>query len=104
MIPDDGMNGPRLGRLSRRAQRFENAAAFADYRTARRLPKDTQDESRRCGSVHRTAFETAVFDAMRAVEITVREKARLGPSDHGDADYSKASGRGATSRSAGLDE
>jgi uncharacterized protein (TIGR02391 family) len=87
VIPDEGMNGQNgWRRLSRRAQRFENAAAFADYRTARLLPKELLHPTIAIPvwlSFMRTAYETAVFEAMRAVEIAVREAAGLGPSDHG---------------------
>jgi hypothetical protein len=41
VVPEDGLNG-RNGwrRLSRRAQRFENAGEFANYTMARMLPKE----------------------------------------------------------------
>ena len=41
LVPAEGMNGNNGFRhLSRRAQRFENEAAFTDYQTARLLPKE----------------------------------------------------------------
>ncbi|KAK48586.1 hypothetical protein BG58_30645 [Caballeronia jiangsuensis] len=87
VIPDEGMNGQNgWRRLSRRAQQFENPAAFADYRTARLLPKDLLHPTIATTvwlSFMRGAYPTAVFEAMRAVEIAVREAAGFAHSEHG---------------------
>ena len=87
IVPEDDMNG-RNGwrRLSRRAQRFENAAEFANYSVARMLPKEAL-HSRISGPVWmsfmRGEFDTAAFQAMKAVEVSVREAAGLAASDIG---------------------
>jgi hypothetical protein len=80
-VPEEGLNG-RNGwrRLSRRAQKFENAAEFANYTVARMLPKEVL-HSRISGQVWmsfmRREFDTAAFQAMKAVEVAVREAADL---------------------------
>jgi uncharacterized protein (TIGR02391 family) len=80
----NGRNGWRV--LSRRARKFENPAEFANYAVARRLPKETL-HSRISGSVWmpfmRSEFDTAAFQAMKAVEVAVREAAGLAASDLG---------------------
>ncbi|MGN3966940.1 TIGR02391 family protein [Burkholderia gladioli] len=80
----NGQNGHR--HLSRRARRFENEAAFIDYRTARLLPKDLLHPAIANEvwlSFMRGAYPTAVFEAMRAVEIAVRAAANYPAADHG---------------------
>jgi uncharacterized protein (TIGR02391 family) len=87
VVPEDDMNG-RNGwrRLSRRAQKFENAAEFANYAVARMLPKEAL-HARISGPVWmsfmRGEFDTAAFQAMEAVEVAVREAAGLLASDIG---------------------
>jgi uncharacterized protein (TIGR02391 family) len=87
VVPADDPNG-RNGwrRLSRRAQKFENAAEFASYAVARMLPKEAL-HVRISGPVWmsfmRAEFDTAVFQAMKAVEVAVREAAGLAASDIG---------------------
>ena len=87
VVPEDDLNG-RNGwrRLSRRAQKFENAAEFANYTVARMLPKEAL-HSRISGPVWmsfmRGEFDTAAFQAMKAVEVAVREAAGLAGSDIG---------------------
>ncbi len=80
----NGRNGWRV--LSRRARKFENAAEFANYAVARRLPKETL-HPRISGPVWmsfmRGEFDTAAFQAMKAVEVAVREAAGLSASDLG---------------------
>jgi hypothetical protein len=75
---ENGRNGWR--RLSRRAQKFENAAELANHPVARMLPKETL-HSRISGPVWmsfmRGEFDTAAFHAMKAVEVAVREAAKL---------------------------
>jgi uncharacterized protein (TIGR02391 family) len=72
--------------LSRRARKFENAAECANYAVARRLPKETL-HPRISGPVWmsfmRGEFDTAAFQAMKAVEVAVREAAGLAASDLG---------------------
>ncbi|MFL9864029.1 TIGR02391 family protein [Paraburkholderia fungorum] len=87
VVPAEGMNGNNGFRhLSRRAQRFENEAAFTDYQTARLLPKSLLHPAIAndvCLSFMRGAYPTAVFEAMRAVEIAVRDAAGYPPAEHG---------------------
>lgn len=77
VVPAEGMNGNNGFRhLSRRARRFENEQAFTDYQTARLLPKDLLHPTIATTvwlSFMRGAYETAVFEAMREVEIAVRK-------------------------------
>lgn len=87
IVPAEGINGQNGFRnLSRRARRFENEAAFIDYRTARLLPKDLLHPAIATEawlSFMRGAYPTAVFEAMRAVEIAVRSAAGYTAADHG---------------------
>ncbi|MFM0367049.1 TIGR02391 family protein [Paraburkholderia sediminicola] len=87
VVPAEGMSGNNGFRhLSRRAQRFENEAAFTDYRTARLLPKELLHPAIATTvwlSFMRGAYPTAVFEAMRAVEIAVRDAAGFAQSEHG---------------------
>lgn len=87
VVPAEGMSGSSGWRyLSRRAQRFENEAAFADYRTARLLPKELLHPTIATTvwlSFMRGAYPTAVFEAMRAVEIAVRDAAGFAQAEHG---------------------
>jgi uncharacterized protein (TIGR02391 family) len=86
IIPDPTTNlGPQR-RLSRRARKFENEAEFANYTVARRLPKETLHASISGPvwmSFMRGEFETAAFQAMKAVEVAVREAAGLAAADIG---------------------
>jgi uncharacterized protein (TIGR02391 family) len=86
-VPAEGMSGNNGFRhLSRRAQRFENEAAFTNYRTARLLPKELLHPAIATTvwlSFMRGAYPTAVFEAMRAVEIAVRDAAGFAQSEHG---------------------
>lgn len=87
IVPAEGVNGNNGFRhLSRRARRFENEAAFTDYRTARLLPKDLLHPAIADDvwlSFMRGAYPTAVFEAMRAVEIAVRAAAGYPAAEHG---------------------
>jgi len=80
----NGRNGFRV--LSRRARKFENAAEFANYAIARWLPKEML-HPRISGPVWmsfmRGEFDTAAFQATKAVEVAVREAAGLEASDIG---------------------
>lgn len=72
--------------LSRRAQRFESEVAFLRLATARLLPKELLHPAltdRVWLAFMRDEFDTAVFQAMRSVEIAVHEAAGFDPGDHG---------------------
>jgi uncharacterized protein (TIGR02391 family) len=72
----NGRNGWR--NLSRRARRFESEAEFAQYAVARTLSKQAL-HPRIAGTVWmafmRREFDIAVLQAMKAVEVAVREAA-----------------------------
>jgi uncharacterized protein (TIGR02391 family) len=77
--PDiNGRNGWRI--LSRRAQRFESETEFARYSVARMLPKDAlhpRIADKVWMAFMRGEFDVAAFQAMKAVEVSVREAADL---------------------------
>jgi uncharacterized protein (TIGR02391 family) len=80
IIPQPGMNGANgWVTLSRRARKFESEAEFTNYAIARRLPKESL-HGRISNSVWqafiRGEFDVAVFQAMKAVEVSVREAAK----------------------------
>jgi uncharacterized protein (TIGR02391 family) len=87
VVPAEGTNGRNGWRvLSRRARKFENPQAFANYQTAKLLPKDILHESiseRVWLAFTRGEYDTAVFEAMKQVEIMVRAGAELGDGDVG---------------------
>jgi uncharacterized protein (TIGR02391 family) len=66
--------------LSRRSMQFENPAEFAQFAVARMLSKDVL-HPRLANSVWlsfmRSDFDTAVFQALKAVEVAVRQAAGL---------------------------
>lgn len=72
--PDtNGQNGYRV--LSRRAQRLETADDVRRYSAGRHLPKETLHPSIRetvWGAFIRGEFDVAVFQAMKAVEVAVK--------------------------------
>lgn len=81
IVPASGSNGAAGWRLlSRRARRFENEDEFVNYAVARQLPKEIL-HPRIAGSVWmsfmRGEFDTAAFQAMKAVEVAVRDAASL---------------------------
>jgi uncharacterized protein (TIGR02391 family) len=91
MRDENGRNGYRV--LSRRARRFENQAEFNNYAAARRLPQETLNPRIRekvWMSFMRGDFDTAAFQAMKAVEVAVRESAGLSKSDIGTTLMRKA--------------
>jgi uncharacterized protein (TIGR02391 family) len=69
--------------LSRRARRFASEAEFVQYAVARMLPKDIL-HPRMAGTVWmafmRGEFDVAAFQAMKAVEVFVREASGLSDS------------------------
>lgn len=81
VVPDDGMNGTNgWRRLSRRARKFESEAEFARYAVARMLPKEAlhpKIAQTVWMAFMRGEFDVAVFQAMKAVEVAVREAADL---------------------------
>lgn len=87
IVQPPGMNGNNGWKvLSRRAIRFENEREFANYTVARHLPHDALHPAI-AGSVWmsfmREEFDTAVFQAMKAVEVEVREASGLTADDVG---------------------
>jgi len=76
---ENGRNGWRV--LSRRARRFEDEAEFAQYAVARMIPKDAlhpKISQTVWMALMRGEFDVAVFQAMKAVEVSVREAAGFG--------------------------
>jgi uncharacterized protein (TIGR02391 family) len=72
--------------LSRRAKRLAEEPDPRRAFSARRLPKEVLHASIRedvWALYHRGEYDTAVFKAMKAVEVKVREAAGLGPDDIG---------------------
>jgi uncharacterized protein (TIGR02391 family) len=84
IIPAEGMNGRNgFGRLSRRAHRMESEADFASFKTARLLPREIlhpkiADPVWR--AYMRGEFDVAAFQAMKAVEVSVRAASGLSDS------------------------
>lgn len=78
--PDEnGRNGYLV--LTRRARRFENEAEFAQYAVARMIPKDAlhpKISQTVWMAFMRGEFDVAVFQAMKAVEVSVRDAAAFG--------------------------
>jgi uncharacterized protein (TIGR02391 family) len=73
--------------LSRRARAFEDERQFANYAAARHLPKKETLHPRIAGpawsAFMRGEYDVAAFQAMKAVEVHVREAAELEASDIG---------------------
>ncbi len=70
-------------RLSRRARRFESEAEFARYAVARMLPREALHQKiaeKVWMAFMRGEFDVAAFQAMKAVEVLVREASGLGGS------------------------
>jgi uncharacterized protein (TIGR02391 family) len=69
--------------LSRRARRFEDETEFARYAVARMLPKESlhlRISNKAWSAFMRSEFDVAAFQAMKAVEVAVREASGL-PND-----------------------
>jgi uncharacterized protein (TIGR02391 family) len=67
--------------LSRRAKRFQSEAEFANYAVARMLPREAlhaKIADKVWMAFMRSEFDVAAFQAMKAVEVAVREAAGLG--------------------------
>jgi len=78
---DNGRNGYRM--LSRRAKRIESESEFAQYAVARMFPKQAlhpKIADRVWMAFMRGEFDVAAFQAMKAVEVLVREASGLGDS------------------------
>lgn len=82
IVREPGMNGQHgFMCLSRRALRFENEESFSGFIAAQNLPRDILHSSIREEiwlSFVRGDFDVAVFKAMKAVEIVVREAGGYG--------------------------
>ncbi|MBF0383797.1 MAG: TIGR02391 family protein [Magnetococcales bacterium] len=77
LIPEPGMNGQNgWRRPSRKAQRFTNEDVFSDYITAQLLPESIIHPTIRQKvwlAFIRKEYDFAVFQAMKHVEIAIRE-------------------------------
>ncbi|MCM5559310.1 TIGR02391 family protein [Pleomorphomonas sp. JP5] len=77
LIPAPGMNGQNGFRLlSRRAQSFTDEGAFSEFVKARSLQKEAlhpQIADKVWSAFIRSEYDVAVFLAMKAVEVAVRE-------------------------------
>jgi uncharacterized protein (TIGR02391 family) len=84
LIPAPGVNGQNGWRvLSRRARKIESQAQFANLTVARLLPKELlhpRIADRVWGAFMRGEFDGAAFQAMKTVEVLVREASGLGDS------------------------
>jgi uncharacterized protein (TIGR02391 family) len=78
--PDlNGRNGWRI--LSRRAKRFASEAEFTQYAVVRMFPKEalhTKIADKVWMGLMRGEFDVAAFQAMKAVEVSVRDAAGFG--------------------------
>lgn len=94
LIPDPQCGPPHTIRtLSRRARRLAEEPDARKVFAARRIPKDSLHPSIRedvWSLYHRGKYDTAVFEAMKAVEVAVRTAAGLEPKDIGIALMRKA--------------
>ena len=66
--------------LSRRAQRFQSESEFASYAVARMLPREalhTRIADKVWMAFMRGEFDVAAFQAMKAVEVSVRDASEL---------------------------
>lgn len=85
IIPEPGNTGGWMI-LSRRARRIESESDFQQFQQARQLNRDLLHPAiaeEVWLSFVRGRFATAVFEAMRAVEIAVREAAGFPKGEHG---------------------
>jgi uncharacterized protein (TIGR02391 family) len=80
LVPAESSGGLDWRVLSRRARRFEDEAEFSRYAVARTLPKEAlhpRISNKVWSAFMRSEFDVAVFQAMKAVEVFVREAAGL---------------------------
>jgi uncharacterized protein (TIGR02391 family) len=84
LIPAPGVNGQNGFKvLSRRARKIESQAQYADFTVSRLLPKELLNAriaDRVWGAFMRGEFDGAAFQAMKTVEVVVREASGLGDS------------------------
>ncbi|MFN7939092.1 MAG: TIGR02391 family protein [Bryobacteraceae bacterium] len=84
ILPASGSNGIHGFRvLSRRARRFEHEAEFANYAIARMLRRENlhpKISEKVWSAFMRGEFDVAAFQAMKAVEVCVREASGFGNS------------------------
>jgi uncharacterized protein (TIGR02391 family) len=107
LVPQPGAGTPGWYVLSRRARRFESPAEFMSYAGARRLPRELLHPVLRESvwlSFVRGELAEAVFKAMRAVEIAVREAACFEPHNTGTKLMRKAFGKAGPLRDPSADE
>ncbi len=86
LVPKLGDKGIDSVTISRRAHKFETYEEFTSYITARHLNRDLLHPNiaeKVWLALMRGDFAEAVFTAMRAVEIAVREAAGFPSGDHG---------------------
>ena len=87
LVPRPGVHGGTDSRvLSRRALRFENETDFANFAISRMLPKEALHPrlaDKVWSAFMRSEFDVAVLQAMKAVEVSVREAAALPSSNVG---------------------
>jgi uncharacterized protein (TIGR02391 family) len=80
LVPAGAHGGTDSYLLGRRALKFQDETAFTGFRVSRMLPKDSL-HSRIADKVWaaflRGDYDVAVFQAMKAVEVYVRESAKL---------------------------
>jgi uncharacterized protein (TIGR02391 family) len=86
IVPAEGSNGSNgWRRLSRRARQFESETDLKPYALARRFPKEAlhpRIADKVWGAFMRGEFDVAVFQAMKAVEVAVRDAAGFTDADH----------------------
>ena len=73
--------------ITRRGQKLIDRDAYEAYRRASMLPRSLlhpRIDSRVYPSFLRGAYDTAVFEALREVEVAVREAAAFGPEKYGN--------------------
>jgi len=89
LIAEPGINGRNGFRiLSRRAQQFEDDRDFSGFINANMLPKELLDDRIKqtvWSAFVRAEYDVAVFQAMKAVEVRVREVAGYDSNQHGVA-------------------
>jgi uncharacterized protein (TIGR02391 family) len=87
LVPASGGNGANGFRLlSRRARAFTDARGFTDFVVARRLPKEAlhpKISDTVWQAFMRSEYDVAVFQAMKAVEVAVREASKLSAKEIG---------------------
>jgi uncharacterized protein (TIGR02391 family) len=86
IVPDPNSGQAGFKQLSRRARKFESKADLANFRATRLLPKEILHPAmadRVWGAFVRGEFDMAAFQAMRAVEVAVREASQLSAKEIG---------------------